>query len=876
MAIWYVDHLNGNDSNDGQTFANRKRTLDAIDSLVSAGDTVRVAKSPDPTLVTNSGTVRGLPSNANYYGVSISGTYSTTANETNIAYGNHALETGYTIQIQGNSQGKNLDGVYEVTKVDANNFKIVGYTAPSNGTISGGYWRNITSNCVTLGAAVTQNIASTGQRSTTWTASSDVTTQFKTNNSQWSSDGSWCEHAYSDEIDIAAGFGTGKAAYWELPATLDLSGYQQVSLKMCQPSGKYTGDLTNGNFSIRLCTDTTGDTSVHTVPCVMAYGPSNGWRAIVKDFGANLNSAIKSVALYVDSDQGAQKIRINNIIACKASSSADSLTHKSLIGLNTTADKSWYAIASISGTRVQLITCAETYNGGKIGSYYDAGGVYFSINSTSASIYKREVIETSTGASSVMPVSSNQYIDVWTGSSGTDGSPITISCGWDPSGSMTTQNGKTYLSGTYCWGYFYMSSSNYCVLEKLFIVNGYRGLYFESCSYLTLTDVGSTNVYNYGVNIQSCPNLRGADIAYSVQAYNNNFRLNGGSLENPGSTVVNIDNCITTYGNQPCVSFQYTQNLVVNKLTAYMTKGGSGHVSFQGADAIKITTAKIGMVSHYSGETGLDFWEASDCKITNLTVYGCYYAITPPQSPAGAITPISNFGVSIDNLETVRTTNSHNTSSSQSPVFGVHGSASRTGALQINGGTIRASTGLYIQYGGVFKIKGITFDCSTDVSTTKTGNWGAIFIRDYDGTSGDYRNLIGTWTMKGWINSETTTRHTASGYAWKFDISSAALDLAPLRTCVANIAVAASAVVTVTVYVYRTSVNTKGRLRLKGSNGLGVADVTATSSGSASSWEQLSAQITPANAGILEIDLEAYKDDSTGDVIFDDITVSQA
>ena len=124
MAIWYVDHLNGNDSNNGQSFANRKKTLDSIDSLVSAGDTVRVAKSPDPTLITNAGTVRNLPSNADYYGISLNGTYSTTANETNIAHSNHPLETGYTVQVTGNGQGKNIDGVYEVTKVDGNNFKI--------------------------------------------------------------------------------------------------------------------------------------------------------------------------------------------------------------------------------------------------------------------------------------------------------------------------------------------------------------------------------------------------------------------------------------------------------------------------------------------------------------------------------------------------------------------------------------------------------------------------------------------------------------------------------------------------------------------------------------------------------------------------------
>mgnify|MGYP003321656477 FL=1 len=608
MAIWYVDHVNGNDVNNGQSFANRVKNISVVDSQVSAGDTIRLAKSPDPTLVTNSGTVRNLPANANYYGINISGTYSTTTGETNIAYSNHTMETGYTVQVTGNTQGKNIDGVYEVTKVDGNNFKLNGYTAPSNGSISGGYWRTVTSSCVYLNAAVTQTIASTGQRSTTWTASTDVTTQFKTQSSQWSQDGSWNEHAYSDEITIAAGFGTGKAAYWELPATLDLSGYQQISLKMCQPSGKYTGDLTNGNFSIRLCTDTAGDTSVHTVPCVMAYGSTNGWRAIVKDFGANLNSSIKSVALYVDSDQGAQTIRINNIIACKASSSADSLTHKSLIGLNTTADKAWYAIASIVGTRVMLITCGETNNGAKIGSYYDASGVYFSLTSNSASIYKREVIDR-------LANTSNYNLDLFTSTDGSDGNPITISGGWDTSGSMTTQNGATILSGVNGYGYFYCSSADYMVVEKFSTVNTYYGPYFEGCSYLTIDEVGSTNTSNNGLRISSCSNIRGINISYAVQAYNGNVHFSTNSVEDPVNTVLNFYNVCTTWGRQSSVMIQYSRNFTVNTLESYMTLGGQGSIEFQGGDAIKINTLKCGMTDHYSGEMGLGFREACDLTI---------------------------------------------------------------------------------------------------------------------------------------------------------------------------------------------------------------------------------------------------------------------
>ena len=72
------------------------------------------------------------------------------------------------------------------------------------------------------------------------------------------------------------------------------------------------------------------------------------WRFMRKDFGTNLNSSIQSVALYVDTDNGAQTVYIDNIVACKASSAADSITHDSLVGLKTSTDwPNYYLINSI-------------------------------------------------------------------------------------------------------------------------------------------------------------------------------------------------------------------------------------------------------------------------------------------------------------------------------------------------------------------------------------------------------------------------------------------------------------------------------------------------------------------------------------------------
>jgi hypothetical protein len=53
MAIRYVDLLNGNDANDGTTFALRKKTFSSASTGLTAGDTIRVMKSPDATSLGN-------------------------------------------------------------------------------------------------------------------------------------------------------------------------------------------------------------------------------------------------------------------------------------------------------------------------------------------------------------------------------------------------------------------------------------------------------------------------------------------------------------------------------------------------------------------------------------------------------------------------------------------------------------------------------------------------------------------------------------------------------------------------------------------------------------------------------------------------------
>ena len=158
MAIIYVDYENGNDSNDGTTFANRKKTLTSASGAASAGDTVRVAKSPDPTSLGN-GTISD-PHPSMYSTKTISTiTYSNVTGATDITVSSHSMQTGDIVEIYNNTDSYNINGVYEVTVVDSSSLTLNNYNAGANASGSGGNFRVISGKCIKLASAPVKNIA---------------------------------------------------------------------------------------------------------------------------------------------------------------------------------------------------------------------------------------------------------------------------------------------------------------------------------------------------------------------------------------------------------------------------------------------------------------------------------------------------------------------------------------------------------------------------------------------------------------------------------------------------------------------------------------------------------------------------------------------
>jgi hypothetical protein len=184
------------------------------------------------------------------------------------------------------------------------------------------------SKTVTLSGSVTQMISDC---ESVWTAGSgNVTASTNT--------GDFKEGSKSANLIIASAFTTGLAAYFAT-GTLDLSGYQQVSFWI-----KNSAAVAGSTLSLRLCSDVAGVTTVDSIPIPALPGTSQRWVAVTVDTAGALGSSIKSVALYCDLDPGAITILLDDIIACKASSSADSLTLTSLIGK--ISNLSWVASTS--------------------------------------------------------------------------------------------------------------------------------------------------------------------------------------------------------------------------------------------------------------------------------------------------------------------------------------------------------------------------------------------------------------------------------------------------------------------------------------------------------------------------------------------------
>lgn len=552
-------------------------------SRLNPGDTIRVMASPDPTSIGNATWTSSVTQSTKNI------TSSTNASPININISSHGYTTGDTVIVNSHTTNTNANGTWTITVVDANNFTLNGSTGNGIGGASGNV-RQVNNAVVRLASSPILNIASHGNRGEGRTVWTNVDT---TNNTTSLLTTDYKEGDCSDSIAIGAGFTTGRVAY-KTTSVLDLSGYQQISFWIKQTAGTVA---VNGDISLRLCTDTLGVTSVHTIN-IPRLAVLNRWTVFTVNLGINLNNSIQSIALYVDTDRGAQTFLLNNIIACKASSSNDSLNLTSLIGKNS-GNEPWCSIQSINGTR--LILDEETNKlPGTTRGYYGT--------TETVSTFKRETIKTPLATTTSQQASLLVVQD-----QGSSSGPITYIGGWNRT-DMSTRTYYTFFDGSNGFGYGFTNNNlNYNTIRNFGLVRYNSGLVIGVGLYYIVSDIygvsntsegilmsGGTSISSftnlnlmsnlYGINVSSHSAKNTISSVYSYSNGHSGILLSGASnntlsntfvYNNPyGYTLQNwsinnfIRDCIFYFNTYSIVLQNGATNNIFSNCSTFNTTGG--------------------------------------------------------------------------------------------------------------------------------------------------------------------------------------------------------------------------------------------------------------------------------------------------------------
>jgi hypothetical protein len=608
-------------------------------------DVIRVQASPDPTSI-GSATWNGA-------GSSPTVAIASSTNATPIAIttsATHGYSTGDTVFICDHTTNTNANGTWEITVTSSTAFTLTGSTGNGVGGAAGTARR--ATNCVVrLNSALTDNIAghgNVGEGRTVWTPSSNVTTALSTTTKQGN---------ISDNISIGANFTTGVAAYKSFSAK-DLSGYQQLSFFIQQILGT-TGSA--GQLQIQLCSDSAGATPVNTFN-IPALGVSNIWHVFTVDLATNLGSSIQSVALRVTSDIGQQILLISNIIACKASSSANSLSLTSLIGKNTT-NESWYPVQSIVGTRV--IIDGRLSNNPVVSTQGNFSKGYYGTTET-ITTYKRETIKTA-----VQSAASNG-VHIINDSASHFAPVLSVEGGYDRT-NMSTQSGISFFDGQNGLGYGISSPSRaswsfkklgFVRYDRVSVTNAsftfFKDFYVISCTnnfdlstatqYCKFENIFANGnnigmVTSFGFNVHKFTNcyfqsnnLRGMDLAtFNNITFNSCYINNNGSIgcyDTGGGTNTTFNNCSFNNNQGEAIRTQGCgSNIVLNNCTTSNISSYNSLFSFGGSmylnNCLINESSEFGF---YGGGNGRIYCTTHDNTSNNLFIYSDFGLVRPQTS----------------------------------------------------------------------------------------------------------------------------------------------------------------------------------------------------------------------------------------------------
>jgi len=484
-----------------------------------AGDTIRIAKSPDPVSTGMNATWNGGALNRTLGNI----TGATNASPIVITKINHGLAAGDIVTIYGAVGNTAATGSFIVGNTTADTFALLdGYGNPTvgNGTwTSGGTALAVTSGTVRLPSSVAQVIS---YCKAAWTPGANISSASLYNSNSKTFNG-------SVRILTGAGFTTGGLlATTGLPASINLSGYQQVCFWL-----HINTAITAGQFSLKLYSDVACTVEVESLP-VPAIPTTSSWVPITIDKGSALSATVQGVGLHSNVTYSSKTVYIDGIFAVKAPAAADTLSLKTLISKGG-ATEGWYALRFIDGPFAFL-------DNGAFSSTTSApfGGVY-GRDSETVPLFKREGI-----APSPLLATGNFFA---TTRAGSPGSLISYDGGWNTGSNV--QDGETLFDGingvgtgfhSQSYGYIHVNKLGYVRFSTgLFLVAGSTGTVFEASHASTgitlggtaATDVTVQNANNSTTGVSVIMNAGTANIGYasgcsngvSISGLNNNIAI---------------------------------------------------------------------------------------------------------------------------------------------------------------------------------------------------------------------------------------------------------------------------------------------------------------------------------------------------------------
>ena len=846
MTTYFIDPVSGNDSNDCLSFASAGKTLNnvALNAALIGGDEVRIVESPSvPITGTNAKFNYSDPVSSPY---SVTAASNTSPIQITTSVPNDFVTGDYVyLSAVGGNLGSN--GIWKITRLTDTSFTLDNSIGTASFT-SGGQARKRTGSIVEFSTPQVKNISLCGNQFQTaypycsgnWTASTGCTCTQNIASSYISGN--------AQQIGVTASFTTGKIAYQNLGTTLNLSAWTHVNVLFSFVTSSVSTPA-DGIYYLALCSDTTGNTIVDTLPLnnvmVSATFAINMKLCIQKQGGGNLGSSIQSVALYRSSAaSGTANILIENITAGLAPTTSNVNVRSLLMYMASPAG--WYQLAGINQDYAILNIAGFNITGG-VPVCYPGGSSEF------AATNKMEGFDAGN-----LALGANYQTLTFTSPS----SNISFSGGWTRASNMTVQSTgglSIWSCGTLLGTGLNVGTKSNVSFDSIGFANFSNGIttgssssniyisncYLSSCT-LAASLVASTNI-NFGIKPDNTPGICwltqntggiaiGANLS-SIQYTAVVCNANNASLSVGGSGIfvsqVQIVNCGSGSAishSAPCS--RYSQVSIYN---CY----GSSLISLASSSGFS-RFEELSLISKIIyGNTALNFVNSNGNIVINSSIDACVGGVAFSGCNSNSV-----FNTTITNCTNpVTTSNGFNNNLNKCsgfnfPYANYYSSSSIGPYVTMN--NCRDLSNALVE--GVYYLDNCYVKKTDAVSHSGTYSWG-VYIGAYSG-------------LYGWKNENC-----------------------PVKNQLSKIQCTANRTYTVSVWVLRTDgLNQNAYLMCMGGQIAGVTNDVVSSNASASDnvWEQLTLpSFTPTENGVVQI-VGCNYGSSTSLIHWDDINIVEA